>query len=88
MYYDFAMSQDNYRPDEKDIRYILTEDNVPYEIGPGHARHMTSDTTLSDEERMCELTFILSGAIDVTKEEAESRAETLREEVFRGEQSD
>ena len=25
MYYDFVMSQDNYRPDEKDIRYVLSE---------------------------------------------------------------
>ena len=73
---------------DEEFRYILTEDNKPYEIGPGHARHMISDIILSDEERMCELTFILSGAIDVTKEEAERRAERLREEVLRGEKRD
>ena len=49
---------------------------------------MISDIILSDEERMCELTFILSGAIDVTKEEAESRTERFREELLRGEQRD
>ena len=63
----------------EEFRYILTEDNKPYEIGPGHARHMISDIILSDEERMCELTFILSGAIDVTKEVAESWAKNYRQ---------
>jgi len=40
---------------------------------------MISDIILSDEERMCELTFILSGAIDVTKEVAESWAKDYRQ---------
>lgn len=75
MYYDFVMSQDNYRPDEADIRYILTENNTPYEIGPGYARRVGHEKPLSDEERMMEMTFILSGACDISKEEAESIAE-------------
>ena len=71
MYYDFVMTQDNYRPDEKDIRYILSEDNYPWEIGPGFAKRVDMDEPLSDIERTTELTFILSGAIDISKEEAE-----------------
>ncbi|MDA7681778.1 hypothetical protein N8603_05270 [Verrucomicrobiales bacterium] len=57
-----------------EFRYILSEENIPWEIGPGHARRMTNDEILSDEDRMRKLTFILSGAIDITKEEAERRA--------------
>ena len=63
--------KDTYRPDEKDLRYILTEDNIPYEIGPGYARIVWAKEPLSDLDRMMGLTFILSGAHDITKEEAE-----------------
>ena len=63
--------KDNYRPNEKDLRYILTEDNIPYEIGPGYARIVWAKEPLSDLDRMMGLTFILSGAHDITKEESE-----------------
>jgi hypothetical protein len=69
------MSQDNYRPDEGDIRYILTEDNIPYEIEPGYARRVGYKKPLSDEDRMMRMTFILSGSCDISKEEAERIAE-------------
>ena len=68
------MSQDDYRPDEEDIRYILTEDNIPYEIGPGYARRVDHEEPLSDQDRMMGMTFILSGAIDISKEEAKKIA--------------
>ena len=59
--------KDTYRPDEKDLRYILTEDNIPYEIGPGYARIVWAKEPLSDLDRMMGLTFILSGAHDIPR---------------------
>ena len=69
--------KDTYRPNENEIRYILTEDNIPYEIGPGYAKRVADTEPMSDIDRMMRLKFILSGAYDISKEEAERIAKRV-----------
>ena len=74
--------------EEKEVRrFILDEDGIPWEIGPGFLK-MVGDTTVpkSDADRARLTGTILSGAEDISKEEAlrvraerKAKAAALRE---------
>ena len=54
--------------------FILDEEDVPWEVGPGYLRRVGSRDPLGDEHRALSYSFIMSGASGTTREEAERRA--------------
>ncbi len=59
-------------------RFILDEEDVPWEVGPGYLRRVGSRDPLGDEHRALSYSFIMSGASDTTREVAERRAEEIK----------
>ena len=54
--------------------FILDEEDVPWEVGPGYLRMVGLREPVTDRDRMLFLSVKLSGASGTTREEAERRA--------------